>query len=159
MHRDAPFEIRPARSPTDIADFAALARAYAAELPFELCFQNFDAELAALPGCYAEPRGVILLALDDGAAVGCGALRPLDDRVCEMKRVYLKPEARGRGLGRRIVQELLAAAVERRYAEMVLDTVADMAAANALYRSLGFELTAPYCHNPLAGATYYRKHL
>ncbi|MDX2200073.1 MAG: GNAT family N-acetyltransferase [Phycisphaerae bacterium] len=159
MPRIDPAEIRAARSPADIADFAALARAYAAELPFELCFQNFEAELAELPGCYAEPRGVILLARVAGVPVGCGALRPLDDRVCEMKRVYLKPEARGHGLGRRIVQDLLAAAVKRGYAEMVLDTVADMSAANALYRSLGFELTAPYCHNPLAGATYYRKQL
>lgn len=137
--------IAPARSPEDLAIVAGLFRRYAETLPVDLGYQGFEAELAGLPGKYAPPRGELLLARDAQAApLGCVALRPLDHWVCEMKRLYLTPEARGLGLGRPLTLAVVAVARERGYRELRLDTLASMDAAIALYERLGFRRIAPY---------------
>lgn len=148
--------IAEASTPAHYADARRLFTAYAESLPFDLDFQGFAAELAGLPGAYAPPRGCILLAMRDGEALGCVALRPLEEAgLCEMKRLYVQPAARGTGLGRRLAEAVTERAGTLGYSHMRLDTVAGMTAANRLYGSLGFRVTAPYCHNPLADARFY----
>ena len=146
--------IRPAVFPDDLESVSGLFRDYAASLGISLDFQDFDAELAGLPGDYAPPSGRVLLAWLAGRPVGCVALRGLQDGVCEMKRLYLRPEARGTGLGRdlavRVCQEARAAG----YARMRLDTLPSMASAQRLYADLGFREIAPYRYNPIPGALY-----
>ena len=136
---------------------------YAQGLGIDLCFQNFDAELATLPGEYAPPQGALLLALVDGAPAGCGALRALPDvdytNACEMKRLYVRPAFRRYGLGRIIAQALIDQAAQAGYSTMLLDTLDDMEAARELYASLGFEEIAPYYYNPIAGAHYLKVEL
>jgi ribosomal protein S18 acetylase RimI-like enzyme len=138
-------------------------REYAEQLGVDLCFQNFDAELAELPGEYAPPGGVILLATVDGHLAGCGALRPLSDvdypNACEMKRLYVRPAFRGFGIGRGVAQALLDHAMQCGYSNLLLDTLSDMEAARSLYASLGFEEVAPYYFNPIPGAHYLRARL
>jgi putative acetyltransferase len=140
-----------------------LFREYAAALGVDLCFQNFDAELASLPGEYAEPAGHLLLATVDGQLAGCGAFRPLPDvdhaNACEMKRLYVRPAFRRFGLGRLLAQALLDEARRAGYSVMLLDTLDDMEAARGLYASLGFEETAPYYFNPIPGAHYLKVEL
>jgi len=143
------------RDADDVAVVRALFEEYAASLGFSLCFQDFERELAALPGDYAPPRGCLLLAWVDGEAAGCVALRDLGSGVCEMKRLYVRPSRRGR----RLVEELLARARALGYTRMRLDTVPAMAAAQALYRSLGFREIPPYRDNPVPGATYMERRL
>lgn len=141
--------LRIAKSPQELAEAAALFREYAASLPFSLGFQGFYEELATLPGKYAPPRGVIVLAYAGAEPVGCIALRPiLDERTCEMKRMYVKPSRRGTGLGRRLAEELIGFAREAGYARMLLDTEPDFTPAVTLYRSLGFVETARYNDDP-----------
>lgn len=136
---------------------------YAESLDFDLCFQDFENELDALPGPYAEPDGTILVAEEEDEVVGVVAIKPLgtdDDRlVCEMKRLYVEPEYRGRGIGRDLATAIVDEAQERDYEVMRLDTVATMHAAQSVYRSLGFEETKPYYHNPLDDVVYYEKDL
>lgn len=144
--------VEPADGPSDLAAVRALFLEYAEALDVDLCFQGFDAELAALPGDYAPPAGGLWLAWLGGEAVGVVALRPLPlAGACEMKRLYLRPAARGRGLGRALARACIAGARERGYRRMLLDTLPSMAPARALYAEFGFTPTAPYNDTPFAG--------
>jgi putative acetyltransferase len=138
-------------------------REYADGLGVDLCFQQFDQELASLPGEYAPPRGDLLLALVDGEVAGCCALRPLDaadyPNAAEMKRLYVRKAFRGLGLGRQLAEAMLDAAREAGYSSVLLDTLDEMEAARALYQELGFEEIPPYYHNPIAGAHYLKADL
>ena len=136
---------------------------YAQSLGIDLCFQQFDAELAQLPGDYAPPQGALLLALVDGQVAGCGAVRPLTDvdyaNACEMKRLYVRPAYRKFGLGRLLAQALFDRGQQAGYSAMLLDTLDEMEAARGLYASLGFEEIPPYYFNPIAGAHYLKANL
>ncbi len=138
------------RNEDDLEEVRVLLLEYAASLAIPLDFQNFDRELAELPGAYAPPRGVVLLA----RGLGCVALRPFDDTTCELKRLYVRPQARGSGLGRALVEEVVAEARRLQYARMRLDTLPTMVAAQALYEQLGFHEIAAYTSNPVAGARF-----
>jgi putative acetyltransferase len=135
-------------------------REYAGQLGIDLCFQNFDEELAALPGDYAAPQGCLLLAMLDGEVAGCSALRPLDNvdypNASEMKRLYVRQAHRRSGLGRQLAEAILDAARVAGYRSVLLDTLSDMEAARALYVDLGFKDIPPYYHNPIAGAHYLK---
>jgi len=150
------FHIRPAETAADIAAAVAMFRAYAATLPVDLGFQNFEAELAGMPGKYAPPKGALLLATDpDGAPLGCVALRPLDDDgCCEMKRLYLAPAARWLGLGRALTDAIVGEARRIGYREMRLDTLPSMETAVAIYRRMGFAPIAPNYDTPVEGTIF-----
>lgn len=150
--------IRSAR-PDEMDRVRRLFLEYADSLGFSLCFQGFDEELAALPGCYAEPQGCILIAEANGAAVATVGLRPLGNGICEMKRLYVQPASRGQGLGTRLAQAILDEAERRGYNAMRLDTHESMQAAIALYQSLGFTQISPYYANPLSGVHYFERRL
>jgi GNAT superfamily N-acetyltransferase len=140
-----------------------LMREYAAQLGVDLCFQGFEAELDGLPGEYAAPGGVLLLATVDGALAGCGAFRPLPEvdyaNACEMKRLFVRRAFRRFGLGRLLAQRLMDLAVQAGYSTMLLDTLDDMEAARGLYVTLGFEEIPPYYFNPVPGAHYLKVEL
>ena len=140
------------------ADSVAQARElfceYAAESQVDLCFQNFEAELAGLPGTYAPPEGRMLLALYEEQLAGCVALRKFKDGVCEMKRLFVRPAFRGQGIGRMLARRVIEEARAARYSTMRLDTLARMRAAIALYESLGFHRIEAYRPNPLEDAVY-----
>lgn len=149
------FEFFQAETPAQLAQARELFLEYAQSLGFSLCFQNFDQELASLPGDYAPPPGRLLLAEYEGQAVGCVALHRLDPGICEMKRLYLRPTARGKGLGRILADRIIVEARHIGYQRMRLDTVEPvMKDAVAMYRKLGFKEIAPYCANPIKGAMY-----
>ena len=144
-----------AHSPDQIAQTRELFLEYAKSLGFSLCFQGFDNELAGLPGDYAPPDGRLLLAECQGQLAGCVALHRLGSDVCEMKRLYLRPQFRGKGLGRALAERIIAEGRQVGYKRMRLDTVEPvMKDALAMYRKLGFKEIAPYRTNPIAGAKY-----
>lgn len=149
-------EVRIGHVTADLPAIAQLFRAYAASLPISLDYQDFDAELASLPGKYAPPHGALILARNDaGAAIGCVALRPLDeDGVCEMKRLYVAPGGRGTGLGRQLAQAIIKAARVAGYREMRLDTLPTMASAIALYEALGFTRIGAYYDTPITETVF-----
>lgn len=128
---------------------------YAEFLQVDLCFQDFDKELQTLHQVYSPPQGCIILAKKNDKVVGCVALKPIAEGVCEMKRLYIRPEARGEGLGRKLVEELIRFAKESSYQSMKLDTVSKLKEAIALYRSVGFVETSPYVFNPLKEVLYF----
>lgn len=152
-----------ADTPALIESARGIFRDYAQSLSIDLCFQNFDAELAALPGDYAAPAGRLLLAWVDGELAACGAMRGLADtdyaNACEMKRLYVRPAFRRFGLGRMLAQSLMDEARGAGYSVMLLDTLDEMEAARELYASLGFEEIPPYYFNPIAGAHYLKVEL
>jgi putative acetyltransferase len=144
-----------AQSPNQISQARELFLEYAQSLGFSLCFQNFDKELADLPGDYAPPQGCLLLGEYENTLAGCVALHKLDDGICEMKRLYLRPNFRGKGLGRALAEAAISLSREIGYHHMRLDTVEPvMRDAVGLYRVLGFKDIAPYRPNPIAGAMY-----
>ncbi|MEO8543966.1 MAG: GNAT family N-acetyltransferase [Betaproteobacteria bacterium] len=156
-------EVLVPQSDGDWAEIRQLLREYAEALGVDLCFQGFDRELASLPGGYAAPRGTMRLLRVDGGAAGCCALRPLDAvdyaNACEMKRLYVRPQFRGLGLGRRLAEEILEAARLAGYASVLLDTLDDMETARAMYQELGFVEIPPYYYNPIAGSHYLKAEL
>jgi len=143
---------------TELAVVRALFAEYARSLNIDLCFQNFEAELASLPGDYAPPRGALMLAWAGNELVGCCAMRPLDavdyPNACEMKRLYVRPALRGDGVGRRLAEAVMEAAQQAGYATMLLDTLSEMETARAMYQDLGFTEVPPYYFNPIEGAHY-----
>ena len=151
--------IEAAQFPRDLEIVRTLFREYATSLGFDLCFQGFDDELATLPGKYAVPTGGLFLARRLDAAAGCVAFRPLKDGDCEMKRLYVRPAARGEKLGRRLAVHVCEAARAAGYRRICLDTIDSMREAITLYESLGFHEIAPYVFNPIAGAKYFAREL
>ena len=144
-----------AQSPEEIEIARGLFREYAAGLKIDLCFQNFDQEVDGLPGDYAPPLGRLLLAIEGEQIAGCIALRPFGDDDCEMKRLYVRPEFRGQGLGKKLVTTLIDVARQTGYERMLLDTLpGKMDEAITLYRLLGFREIAPYYNNPVQGALF-----
>lgn len=146
--------VRPATSAGDLAEARRLFKEYEASLDVDLRYQGFEQELADLPGVYAPPRGRLLLAADDSVPAGCVALRPLGGDVCEMKRLYVCPAARGRRVGRLLAETVIREARLIGYSRMRLDTLPSMKEALALYRALGFEEIAPYYASPVAGTRF-----
>jgi len=144
-----------ARLPNEIPAIKGLFQEYADSLNFELDFQDFREELATLPGKYAPPLGSILVARDNGETVGCVAVRPLGEEICEMKRLYVKPAHRGKRLGRELALAIIEEAKRLGYKAMRLDTVVAMKEASALYKALGFQPIDAYYYNPLRGAMYF----
>jgi len=155
------FRLAKVRHAEEIAAAATLFREYADWLGIDLSFQGFEAELASLPGKYAPPTGELLLAYSlAGEALGCVAVRPLrGTAVCEMKRLYVRPAARGLGIGAALVATVIKSVQELGYAEMKLDTLPSMAEAFALYKRFGFVEIPAYYHNPVPGTVYLGKPL
>jgi ribosomal protein S18 acetylase RimI-like enzyme len=151
--------IRPAESAGDLAHARELFEEYGRSLGFDLSFQDFERELAGLPGEYAPPQGSIFLAVLGEEVMGCAAFRPLGPGICEMKRLYVRPAFRGRMLGRRLAEAVIAEAKRKGYRRMRLDTVPAMGEAIVLYRSLGFRPIEPYRANPIPGAMFFEKDL
>jgi len=144
-----------AESALQIAAIRELFLEYAQSLGFSLCFQSFDQELASLPDDYAPPNGRLLLAISKGNPAGCVALHKLDQDICEMKRLYVRSQYRGKGLGRELAERVIAEARQLGYKKLRLDTVEPvMKTAVAMYRQLGFREIPPYRPNPIKGALY-----
>jgi len=148
-------DITQARTEADIASVRELFREYAASIGVDLEYQGFSSELVALPGQYAPPSGDLLLAKVNGEVAGCLALRALDQSTLEMKRLYVQPSTRGMGLGKRLIEAAISIARQSGYAELRLDTLASMASAQGLYRTLGFVEIPPYGNAFLPGTRFY----
>jgi ribosomal protein S18 acetylase RimI-like enzyme len=152
--------ITPVSSVDDLAIITDLFKAYALSLPIDLSYQDFESELAGLPGKYAPPAGELLLARDESnSPLGCVALRPLLIGVCEMKRLYVAPQGRGRGIGKALMIAVINEARKKGYREMRLDTLPSMATAQAMYRGAGFEPMEPYYATAIAGTLFLRLRL
>ncbi len=149
-------KIFPARTDADLETIRLLFREYEQFLRVDLCFQEFEKELAGLPGKYAPPEGALLLALAAGNAAGCVALRKQADKVCEMKRLYVRPPYHGRGIGRQLALAVISRARDAGYTKMVLDTLDTLQPAMRLYTQLGFKKRSPYYYNPLPGAVFWQ---
>ncbi len=153
--QSAKVSIVQASTPAQIERARELFLEYAESLGFSLCFQSFDQELAELPGKYGPPDGRLLLAYSGELLIGCIALRKLEPAICEMKRLYVRPSARGTGAGRALAERLIAEAKAIGYGAMRLDTVSGrMDAAISLYRGLGFREIAPYGSHPVPGTLF-----
>ena len=146
--------IREAQNPSDIRYIRQLFQEYARGLDIDLCFQSFDQELATLPGAYVPPKGALLLAEDRDQKVGCIALRKIREDIGEVKRLYIVPKYRGLGIARRLIGTLIEQAKVLGFSRLRLDTLAEMKAAQHLYRSFGFQEIPPYYHNPIERAIY-----
>jgi ribosomal protein S18 acetylase RimI-like enzyme len=146
--------IREASPEKDIDAVRALFLEYGESLGFDLCFQEFDRELEELPGEYSSPHGRILVAEEGGKLAGCVALRDLGGDVCEMKRLYVRPRFRGKGIGRMLAGEIVRISRLEGYEKMRLDTLDSMETALKLYRSMGFREIEPYRFNPIVGAVF-----
>jgi ribosomal protein S18 acetylase RimI-like enzyme len=155
----SPFRIEAVRNTRDLGAAIALFRAYANSLDIDLGYQDFEGEMASMPGKYAPPGGELLLARNrDGEAIGCVGLRPITPNgCCEMKRLYVTPQGRGSGLGEKLVADIVRIAEERGYREMRLDTLPTMASAIALYRKFGFTPMDAYYDTPIAGTLFMRR--
>lgn len=152
-------EIRQATSVEDYAAGKALIEEYAEALGVDLCFQNFSEEIANLPKIYGSGRGCLLLARIDREWIGCVAIRSQSADICEMKRLYVKPQYRRSGLGKRLAETAIHSAQKLGYSRIVLDTLASMTEAQSLYESLGFKETAGYYSNPLEAVRYLARDL
>jgi ribosomal protein S18 acetylase RimI-like enzyme len=152
--KDREYMLIEASAPHHYEVAGVLFREYADQLGVDLCFQDFASELNQLPAMYGKPTGCLFLVMRGDRPVGCGALRKLSDGVCEMKRLYIRSEARGANLGRRVAERLVERAAALGYEAMRLDTLVHMAPAQNLYRSLGFREIAAYYSNPLANSVY-----
>jgi ribosomal protein S18 acetylase RimI-like enzyme len=146
--------IREAQTAADIEQVRELFLEYQSSVGVDLCFQGFAEELASLPGKYARPAGRLLLAMNVASILGVVGLRPLSGTDCEMKRLYVRPQGRGSGLGRLLTNALLQEARLAGYSRVLLDTLPTMTGAQALYRSMGFKEIEAYCNNPIAGTLY-----
>ena len=149
------FCIRMPGSPEDLERVRRLFLDYQRELDLDLDFQSFASELAGLPGAYAPPRGGLYLAFGEDEPAGCIAFRPLAGSTCELKRLYVRPAARGHGLGQALASRAIGTAREAGYARIVLDTIPALESAIRLYTSLGFRDIEPYCFNPVPGARFF----
>ena len=147
-------EFIPAETMEDYREAEALLREYEAGLGIDLCFQGFSEELESLERMYGPPGGRFLIVRQGERTAGCVALRDLGGKICEMKRLFVRPDFRGRGLGRKCAEEIVCAAREMGYASVRLDTLPTMRAAMALYRSMGFREIAPYAENPVEGVVF-----
>ncbi|GIM46963.1 acetyltransferase CD1211 [Collibacillus ludicampi] len=146
--------ILSAESKEQLEHIRKLFLEYASSLVFDLSFQDFERELADLPGQYSPPNGRLLLAVVSEKLAGCVALRKITEHDCEMKRLYVRPEYRGQDIGKQLVFAIIEEARKIGYSRMLLDTVPSMKSAIKLYRSLGFKSIEPYRYNPIEGAMY-----
>ena len=148
-------KITQAITPAEIEQVRELFREYKLELGEDLCFQDFEEELASLPGKYASPGGALLLGNFDTILIGCVAVRPIEQCICEMKRLYIHPHHRGKGYGEQLAHAIIAQAQKSGYTKMRLDTLQRLTAANKLYQQLGFKQIESYYQNPLPNVVYW----
>jgi len=157
LGKHTPVEIVDAHQGAALDEVGDLFRRYAGALGIDLSFQDFEEELAGLPGAYEPPGGALLLARIKEQAAGCVAMRPFQDEICEMKRLYILPRYRGRGLGRVLARAVIERACQAGYRRMRLDTLPSMSEALSLYRSLGFRHIGPYRYNPVKGTAFMER--